>query len=107
MIVRMKTAMASFAVVWLCGCAATLPAPVYQLPADPYAALIDAAPHGIAPDDDMLALPPEADALLADVLQGANTQLQKMNAIAGLFGQGGALGLRYEALDSGTAEETL
>jgi Flp pilus assembly protein TadD len=107
MIVRMKTALAWFAIVSLWGCAATLPAPAYTLPTDPYAALIDAAPHGIAPDDDMLALPPEADALLADVLKGANTPLQKMNAIGSLFGPVGGLGLRYEALESGTAEETL
>ena len=108
MIVRMKTALASFAIVWLCGCAATtLPAPVYPLPADPYAALIETAPFGVAPDDDMLALPPEADALLADVLKSAPTPLQKINAIGALFGPEGALGLRYEALKSGTAAETL
>jgi len=103
----MKAAMAWIATVCLCGCAGTLPAPVHPIPVDPYAALIERAPLGVAPDEDMLALPPDADALLDRVLQNAHSPLQKVDAIGSLFGPSGELGLRYEPLATGTAAETL
>jgi Flp pilus assembly protein TadD len=88
------------------GCAGVLPAPRYSGEVDAYAALIESSEVPPAPDEDVLALPPEADALLAQTLEGEPTPQQRVRALAHLFERDGALGLRYELLTTGTAAET-
>jgi Flp pilus assembly protein TadD len=103
----MKRALAAVGWAALVGCAGLPPAPLYSRDEDAFRTLVLASDIAPAPDEDVLALPPEADALLADTLAGKTTTEQKIRALARLFGPDGALQMRYELMSSGTAAETL
>jgi len=94
--------------VWaaLFGCAGAPPAPRYSGDEDAYATLIERSEIPAAADQDVLALPAAAEALLAKALDGKVTPQQRVRALADLFEPGGEFGLRYELLTTGTAAET-
>jgi Flp pilus assembly protein TadD len=103
----MKTAVTALAWAALFGCAGAPPAARWSGGQDAYAALIDGSAIAAAADEDVLTLPPEADALLARVLAGHASAEQKLRALSKLFERNGGLGLRYELLANGTAADTL
>jgi tetratricopeptide (TPR) repeat protein len=97
------------ATVLLCGCAAGLPAPVYAPRTDrdvAFQLLVADNPYGVAPDVDVLALPPAAEPVLDAALAGKHSKQARTEAIGGLFVPGGGLDMHYETMATGTAAET-
>src|SRR4030095_8072474 len=91
------------------GCASNLPEPVFVQPSGPessFTELVGNNPYGIAPDIDVLALPDAAKQLLAQTVKRKHTKRLRIQAIGALFIQGGALGLQYGSLSTGTAAQT-
>ncbi len=90
----------------LTGCVSQLPGPHFSEARDVYTDLVASSPIGIAPDEDVLELPPEVQPYIDQAIEGKSSVMQRVRALAKLFAEDGALRLEYQMLSDGTARET-
>jgi tetratricopeptide (TPR) repeat protein len=91
------------------GCVSPVPGQIHASPPNPQQLFVEVVadnPYGIAPDVDVLELPPAARQLVDVTLRRKATRRLRVQALGELFIRGGGLGMQYETMSTGTAAAT-